>query len=162
MCVCACAQSWPALCNPMDCNPPGFSVCGISQGRIREWVAISYSRGSSHPRDQTWVSCIVGRFFTNWATREVTHLWPLSYSFIEDCWISILKLPLWSSGWLCAPNVRDMGSIPGWGRSHVPHDMANEAKQNQHNHLQDFSGSSVTETLHCQCRGWELHPWLGN
>ena len=153
MCVCVHAQSWPALCNPMDCNPPGFSVCGISQARIREWVAISYSRGSSHPRDQTWVSCIVGRFFTNWATREVTHLWPLSYSFIEDCWLSILKLPLWSSGWLCAPNVGDMGSIPGRGRSHVPHDMANEAKQNQHNHLQDFSGSPVTETLHCQCRG---------
>ena len=43
---------------------------GISQSRILEWVAISFSRGSSGPRDWTWVSCIAGRFFTNWATRE--------------------------------------------------------------------------------------------
>ena len=42
---------------------PGFSVCGISQARIQEWVAISSSRRFSHPRDQTCVSCIAGRFF---------------------------------------------------------------------------------------------------
>ena len=51
-------------CDPMDCSLPGSSVCGILQARILEWVAISSSRGSSPPRDQTWVSCIVGRFFT--------------------------------------------------------------------------------------------------
>ena len=39
--------------------------------RILEWVAIPFSRGSSHPRDETWVSCIAGKFFTAWATREV-------------------------------------------------------------------------------------------
>ena len=50
-------------CDPMDCSPPGSSVCGILQARILEWVAISSSRGSSQPRDQTWVSCIAGRFF---------------------------------------------------------------------------------------------------
>ena len=50
------------LCDPMDCSPPGSSVQGISQARILEWVAISSSRGSSRPRDQTRVSCIVGRF----------------------------------------------------------------------------------------------------
>ena len=48
----------------MDYRPPGFSVHGISQARTLEWVAISFSRGSSWPRDQTWVSCIAGRFFT--------------------------------------------------------------------------------------------------
>ena len=47
------------LCNPMDCSPPGSSVLGILQARILEWVAISFSRGSSRPRDQTLVSCIV-------------------------------------------------------------------------------------------------------
>ena len=64
------AQSCPALCNPMDCSPPGSSVQGILQVRILEWVAIASSRGSSRPRDQTQVSCIAGRFFTVWATRE--------------------------------------------------------------------------------------------
>ena len=65
------AQSCPTLCNPMDCSLPGSSVHGIFQARIQEWVAISFSRGSSQLRDQTQVSCIVGRHFTVWATREV-------------------------------------------------------------------------------------------
>ena len=47
----------------MDCNPPGSSVHGILQARILEWVAISFSRGPSRPRDRTLVSCIAGRFF---------------------------------------------------------------------------------------------------
>ena len=54
----------------LDCSPPVSSVHGILQARILEWVAISFSRGSSRPRDQTPVSCIAGRFFTIWATRE--------------------------------------------------------------------------------------------
>ena len=64
------AQSCPTLWDPMDCSLPGFSVHGIFQARILEWVAISFSRGSSWPRDQTQVSCIAGRRFTLWATRE--------------------------------------------------------------------------------------------
>ena len=63
-------QLCPTLCNPMDCSLPGSSVCGISQARILEQVAIPFSRGSSQPRDRIWVSCIAGRFFTIWATRE--------------------------------------------------------------------------------------------
>ena len=55
----------------MDGSPPGSSVRGIFQARILEWVAISFSRGSSQPRNQTQVSCIAGRFFTNWAMREL-------------------------------------------------------------------------------------------
>ena len=49
------AQSCPTLCDPVDCSPPGSSVHGILQAKILEWVAISFSRGSSHPRDQTRV-----------------------------------------------------------------------------------------------------------
>ena len=59
--------SFVLLCNPMDCSPPGSSVHGILQARIVEWVAISFSRESSQPRDETHVSCITcitGRFFT--------------------------------------------------------------------------------------------------
>ena len=55
------AQSCPTLCDPMDCSLPGSSVHGIFQARILECVAISFSRGSSRPRDQTWVSHIAGR-----------------------------------------------------------------------------------------------------
>ena len=58
-------QSCPTLCDPMD-----NTVHGILQGRILEWAAIPFFRGSSKPRDQTQVSCIAGRFFTVWATRE--------------------------------------------------------------------------------------------
>ena len=47
------AQSCPTLCDPMDCCLPGFSVHGIFQARVLEWVAISFSRGSSWPRDRT-------------------------------------------------------------------------------------------------------------
>ena len=51
----------------MDCSLLGFSVHGIFQARVLEWVAISFSRGSSWPRDWTQVSCIAGRHFTLWA-----------------------------------------------------------------------------------------------
>ena len=64
MIMCVSAQSCLTLCDPKDCGPPGSSVHGILQARVLEWVAISFSRGSSQPRDQTRVSCIAGRFFT--------------------------------------------------------------------------------------------------
>ena len=65
------AQSCPTLCDPMDCSLPGSSVHGIFQTIVLEWIAISFSRGASRPRDQTQVSHIVDRCFTVWATREV-------------------------------------------------------------------------------------------
>ena len=52
------------FCEPMDCSPPSSSVHEISQARILEWVDISFSRGSSWPRDRNCVSCIAGKFFT--------------------------------------------------------------------------------------------------
>ena len=64
-------QSCPTLCDPMDCSASGSSVHGILQAKILEWFAILFSRGSSWPKDRTFqVSCIAGRFFTIWATRE--------------------------------------------------------------------------------------------
>ena len=62
------AQSCPTLCDPMDYILPGSSVHGIFQARVLEWVAISFSRGSSRRRDWTRVFRIAGRRFTNWAT----------------------------------------------------------------------------------------------
>ena len=54
-----CVQSGLTLCEHMDYSPPGSSVLGIFQARILEWVAISHSRGPSHPRDRTLVSRVV-------------------------------------------------------------------------------------------------------
>ena len=64
------AQSCQTLCNPMDCT-----LHGVLQAIILEWVAFSFFRGSSQPRDWTQVSCIAGRFFTSWATREAQEYW---------------------------------------------------------------------------------------
>ena len=62
-CLCVCEwvlakllQLCPTLCNPMDCSPPGFSIQGILQASILEWVAICFSRGSPQPRDRTHIS----------------------------------------------------------------------------------------------------------
>ena len=75
-------QSCLTLWDPMDCSPPG-SVHGISQARILEWVAISFSRGSCQSRDRTQVSYTAGRFFTVWATRKTpTYMRGL----INACW----------------------------------------------------------------------------
>ena len=56
--LCVCARSCLTLCDPMDCSPPGSSVHGILQARIREWVAVPSSRESSRPRDRTCISCL--------------------------------------------------------------------------------------------------------
>ena len=64
VCMCSVAHSCPTFCNPMDRSPPGSSIHGIVQARILEWVVISFSRGSSSPRDLTCISCIAGEFFT--------------------------------------------------------------------------------------------------
>ena len=89
------AQLCPTLCHPMDCSLPHSSVHGILQTRLLEWVAISFSSGSSWPRDQTWVSHIAGRHFTLWPTRK-----PSSYNGFNKTLIKTTMggLPWWSSG----------------------------------------------------------------
>ena len=74
VCVCRCvflSQSCLALCDHIDCTWQDSSAHGILQARILELIAIPFFRGSSWPKDQTWVFCITGRFFTVWATKEV-------------------------------------------------------------------------------------------
>ena len=66
---CKVTQSCQTLCDPVDCSLPGSSVREIFQARVLEWVAISFSRGSSWLRDWTRISCIADRCFTIWATR---------------------------------------------------------------------------------------------
>ena len=79
------AQSCPTLCDPVDYSPPGSSVHGILQARVLEWVAISFSRASSWPRDRTQVSRIAGRRFNLWATREAPSIHLLTFkNWYED------------------------------------------------------------------------------
>ena len=98
-------QSCLTLCDPMDCSLPGSSVRGIFQARVLEWVAVSFSRRSSQPRDRTQVSRIAGRRFTIWATREDSSLsymafimlrhvssTPLLRIIINGCWILLNAL----------------------------------------------------------------------
>ena len=89
LCVCVCvlvAQLCLTLCDPMDCSPPGSSVHGILQARILEWIAISFSRGSSQLRDQTQVSCIGSRFFTIWVIQIVEFLVPILWKMPLVIW----------------------------------------------------------------------------
>jgi len=67
------AQSCLTLHDPMDCSPSGSSANEILQARILEWVAISFSRGSSWLRDRTQISHLAGRFITIWATKEAQY-----------------------------------------------------------------------------------------
>ena len=97
VCVCACvcvyktcesesevAQSCLTLCNPVDCRPPGSCVHGISQARILEWVAISFSRWSSQPRDRNWVSLYIVSISNSDSgiANRVSTTWNVSYCFI--------------------------------------------------------------------------------
>ena len=68
-CCCLDAKLCLTLCNPMDCNPPGSSIHGISQASVLEWVAISFSTGSSQSRDWTYVCCIERQILYHCATR---------------------------------------------------------------------------------------------
>ena len=80
-------QSCPTLCDPVDCGLRGSSVHGILQARILEWVAISFSGGSSQPRDRTWVAHIGGRHFNLWANREALFLQASIHLAIHLFWL---------------------------------------------------------------------------
>ena len=83
LCVCVLVtQLCSTLCDPMDYSPAGYSVHGILQARILEWVTIPFFKRSSRPRDLTWVSCIADRFFT---------AEPLG-KLLNHQWIPIIKM----------------------------------------------------------------------
>ena len=94
--LCLVTQSSPTLYNPMVCSLPGSSVHGIIQARILEWVVYPFSRESSQPRNRTRVSCIAGRFFTSWATREdpYTSIHKVNLRKIVNLNINIRKVSL--------------------------------------------------------------------
>ena len=89
---CVCVLSWVQLfCGPMDCSLPGSSIHEHFQARILEWITISYSSGSYHPRDRTHVSCVfcIGRrSLYHWATSgkdiNINRLSVLKFSCFEE------------------------------------------------------------------------------
>ena len=93
-CACLVSQSCLTLCNHMGCSPPGSSVCGLSQTRILEWVAITLSRGSSWPRDQTCISCIGRWILYHWVTWEA----PVSKQMRLYCEVAHLRAPQLAHG----------------------------------------------------------------
>ena len=81
-------QSCPTLCGSVDCSPLGSSVHGILQARILEWVANPFSRGSSGPRDQTWVSFIAGRqilYRQSYHGSPCAHAYVCTYVHMNTC-----------------------------------------------------------------------------
>ena len=83
-------QSCPALCYPVEYSPPGSSVHGIFQARILEWVAISFSKGSSQPRDRTQLSCIAGRCFNLWVNMEAPKKTYMANKHMKRCSASLI------------------------------------------------------------------------
>ena len=95
---CKVAQSCLTLCDPMNCSLPGFSIHEIFQASVLEWVAISLSRGSYHTRDRAHASCIVGRYFTLWASREAS-VWDEWSCAIVQAFFGIAFLWDWNENW---------------------------------------------------------------
>ena len=106
---------------PMYYSLPGSSVHGIFQASVLEWVAISFSRGSSRPRDRTQVSCIGGRCFTIWAILPWKIPWTgepgrLKFLGLQRVWYTEHTDILCTGGpRLCISTAGGTGSIPGWG-----------------------------------------------
>ena len=120
-------QSGPTLCDPMDCSPPEFS-------RILEWVAISFSRGSSWSRNWIWVSHTAGRFFTSWATREapIPKSWLRTIhavSFQAHIPITLLKVTLLIFGY--AGSLLLHGLFSSCGEQGPPSSCSTRASQLQ-------------------------------
>ena len=120
LCVCMLvAQSCLTLCEPMNCNSPSSSVHGILQARIMGWVDIPFSRGSSQPKDWTPISCIAGRFFTFWDTREALRFWYYQMTLLEKAKALHSSILAWKIPWMEEP-----GGLQSMGSLRVQHDWA--------------------------------------
>ena len=111
-CCCLAPKSW-LFCDPMDCSHPGSSVCGISQARILQWIAISFSRGSLQSRDLTCSSALAGRqSFTTEPPRMPSG---------EVCYCSVAKLcsTLWDPMDCSIPGFPVLHCLQEFAQTHV-------------------------------------------
>ena len=142
------AQLCLALCNPMDCSPPDSSVHGILQARILEWVAIPFSRGSSWPRNRTWVSTI-------WNTREALHN-IIAQKGAKHEWMHEAE---YISGKESDCQAGDVGSVPRLGES---------PGEGNHNSLQYPCLGNLMDrgicwaTVHRVAKEFDMTYWLNN
>ena len=142
------AQQCLTLCDPMDCRLQGSSVHGIFQATILEWVAISFSRGTSWPRDRNQVSCLPGRCFTVWATREAPsdgnlgkksclfclYPWPNSstYNHVSKNKSRVIFPIIFSSiGYLLVDDTRVCSVLKHWWSKHLSIDSLTEIKHSE-------------------------------
>ena len=102
-------------CNPMDWNPPGFSIHGIFQARILEWIAVAFSMGSFGPRDQTRVFRIDRHVLYHRATSKTlyTYLYLYLYICIYICVCICVFRPVPTSLSSTASNSSDESRCPG-------------------------------------------------
>ena len=89
ICCCLVAKSRLTLCDPAHCSLPGSSVHVISQARILEWVDISFSKGSSQPRDRTHISCTGRWILYHWATREAPYTFIHQFSLVAQSCLTL-------------------------------------------------------------------------
>ena len=107
------AQSCLTLCDPVDCSLSGSTIYGIFQARVLECIAISFSRGSSRPRNRTRVSHIAGRHFTVWATRDDLKWYLKIIKALEIQWGSVqFSSVTQSCPTLCDPMNRSTPGLP--------------------------------------------------
>ena len=172
----ACMLSCVQLCDPMDCSQPGSSVHGISQARILKWVAISYSKGSSQPRDRThvsyvsYVSCIscdscIGRQILyhcpTWEAHGFLSAYPVGRECSQQPAVQIFThnyrapgLPWWLSGKESACQCRRCrfdpwaGKIP-WRRKWQPTSVFLPGKSHGQTSLVDMKSQNVGHGLAC-------------
>ena len=126
---CLIITSCPTLCNPMDCSPPRSSVHGISQVRILEWVAVSFSRGSSWTRDPTSISCLAGMFFyhqANWEALCNFSFYLLNDDRGQDGWMA--SPTRWTCVWASSRSwwrTGRPGVLQSMGLQSIRHDWVN-------------------------------------
>ena len=153
----------------MDCGLPGSSFHGILQARVPEWVAISFSRGSSWPRDRTQVSGIPGRRFNLWATREALHNHLMNELSTEVCrWYQEHQCFKWCKMFYRSTNVCKI--------FHVLHAMGCPRQKQyieRHGYLWMRNHDSCEELkevqspwwlrqwrIHLQCKRSGYDPWI--
>ena len=127
-----CAKTWLTwkceslchvwFCDPVDCSPPGSSVHGILQARILEWVAISFSKGSSWPRDWTKFFHTTGRLFTIWSPREAKTYMKLTRSCLTTCGPMDCSLPGCSIHGILQARILEWVAVPFSRGSSQPRD----------------------------------------
>ena len=138
------------LHDPMDCSPSGSSVHGVFQARILEWVAVSFSR-RSQPRDWTWVSHIIGKFFTVWATIHYFSLYKLCIFLFPPRNMPILKC--FSTVFIISP----LRSLFFFLDSVFPNSLAHSWIFNSTDLLCIYSGAVYISALYT-CKKFSAHP----